>query len=122
MSQRGPEPRLPRVVRPYVLTGGRTRPTGPTLPLDTTIRTAVTEVSATPRPDTPEAERIVELCHTPTSLAELAGRLTIPVGVVRVLVGDLAEAGTLIVDPPPPPGVATDVALLEKLLDGIRAL
>ena len=60
MSQRGPEPRLPRVVRPYVLTGGRTRPTGPTLALDTTIRTAVTEVSAPPRPDTPEAERIVE--------------------------------------------------------------
>ena len=121
MTARGPEPRLPRVVRPYVLTGGRTRPTGPTLALDTTIRTAVTEVSAPPRPDTPEAERIVELCHTPTSLAELAGRLTIPVGVVRVLVGDLAGAGTLIVDPPTP-GVATDVGLLEKLLDGIRAL
>ncbi|HSO95887.1 MAG TPA: DUF742 domain-containing protein [Acidimicrobiia bacterium] len=122
MTARGPEPRLPRVVRPYVLTGGRTRPTGPTLALDTTIRTTVTDVTAPPRPDTPEAARIVELCHTPTSLAELAGRITIPVGVVRVLVGDLAANGTITVDPPTPPGVATDVALLEKLLDGIRAL
>jgi Protein of unknown function (DUF742) len=122
MSVGGPEPRFPRVVRPYVLTGGRTRPTGPTLALDTTIRTPVTAVSGPTRPDTPEAARIVELCHTPTSLAELAGRLTVPIGVVRVLVGDLAAAGTVTVDPPTPPGVATDVALLEKLLDGIRAL
>jgi hypothetical protein len=122
MSIGGPEPRLPRVVRPYVLTGGRTRPTGPTLALDTTIRTTITAISVPPRPDTPEAARIVELCHTPTSLAELAGRLTLPVGVVRVLVGDLAATATLTVDPPTPPGVATDVALLEKLLDGIRAL
>jgi hypothetical protein len=122
MSIGGPEPRLPRVVRPYVLTGGRTQPTGPTLALDTTIRATITEVSEPPRPDTPEAARIVELCQTPTSLAELAGRLTLPIGVVRVLVGDLAASGMLTVDPPTPPGVATDAALLGKLLDGIRAL
>jgi hypothetical protein len=122
MSIGGPDPRLPRVVRPYVLTGGRTRPTGPTLALDTTIRTTVTDTITRARPDVPEAARIVELCQTPTSLAELAGRLNLPVGVVRVLVGDLAAARTVTVDPPTPPGVATDVALLEKLLDGIRAL
>ncbi len=122
MSPGGPDPRLPRVVRPYVLTGGRTRPRGPTLALETTIRTTVTPTTAEPRPDTPEADRIVELCQTPTSLAELAGRLALPVGVVRVLVGDLAATGTVTVDPPTPAGVATDVALLEKLLDGIRAL
>lgn len=122
MSIGGPDPRFPRVVRPYVLTGGRTRPAGPTIPLDNTIRATTTDAVASPRPDTPEAARIVELCHTPTSLAELAGRVALPIGVVRVLVGDLAAAGAVTVDPPTPAGVSTDVGYLEKLLDGIRAL
>ena len=42
---------------------------------------------------TPEDRRIVELTQTPVSLAEIAARIGAPVGVVRVLVGDLADAG-----------------------------
>jgi len=41
---------------------------------------------------TPESRRIVELCQTPMSVAELAARLSVPVGVCRVLVGDLVDA------------------------------
>lgn len=120
MTTPGPEPRLPRVVRPYVLTGGRTKPAGPTLAFDATVRTTPRAASR-PGPDTPEATRILELCEAPTSLAELAGRLTLPVGVVRVLVGDLRALGAVAIQQPVP-DTATDARLLERLLDGIRAL
>jgi hypothetical protein len=106
-------------VRPYVLTGGRTRPVGPILALDTTVRTTTTDSHLDPQ--TPESSRILELCDAPTSIAELAGRLTIPVGVVRVLVDDLGTLGAVTVNPPTP-AAATDAGLLERLLDGIRAL
>ena len=119
MTSRGPTPRLPRVVRPYVLTGGRTQPVGPLLAFDTTVRTRPTD--PTLDPPTPEARRILELCDVPTSIAELAGRLTIPVGVVRVLVDDLGTLGAVTVNTPTP-AAATNVGLLERLLDGIRAL
>ena len=48
--------------------------------------------------------------------------LTLPVGVVRVLVGDLGTVGAVTVTPPAPIGAATDAGLLARLLDGIRAL
>ena len=119
MATQGPTPRLPRVVRPYVLTGGRTKPLGPLLALDTTVRTTPRDTNLGPQ--TPESSRILELCDAPTSIAELAGRLTIPVGVVRVLVDDLGALGAVTVTPPAP-AAATDAGLLERLLDGIRAL
>ena len=121
MTVNGPEPRLPRVVRPYVLTGGRTRATGPALALDATV-CATTSAPTRPLPSAPEATRIVELCVAPISVAELAGRMTLPVGVVRVLVGDLGTLGAVTVNPPTPIGAATDAGLLARLLDGIRAL
>ena len=121
MAPTGPEPRLPRVVRPYVLTGGRTRTPGPILALDATVQTTASAHSR-PVPETPEAVRILELGAAPVSIAELAGRLALPVGVVRVLVGDLDALGAVTVTPPTPLGAATDAQLLERLLDGIRAL
>jgi hypothetical protein len=116
------EPRAhPRFIRPYVLTRGRTQASGPVLALEA-------NVTATDRADdlvagtTPEARRIVELCRPPMSLAELAARLLLPIGVVRVLVGDLLVARALVVDEAAPADPGTDVRLLQRLLDGIRAL
>jgi hypothetical protein len=71
---------------------------------------------------TPEARRIVELCRPPMSLAELAARLLLPVGVVRVLVGDLLVARALVVADAAPGDPGTDIRLLQRLLDGIRSL
>jgi hypothetical protein len=104
-----------------VLTGGRTRAQGPALALDATVR-ATTSAPTRSLPSAPEASRIVQLCVAPVSVAELAGRLTLPVGVVRVLVGDLGTVGAVTVTPPAPIGAATDAGLLARLLDGIRAL
>ncbi|MGH3902226.1 MAG: DUF742 domain-containing protein [Pseudonocardiaceae bacterium] len=104
-------------VRPYVLTGGRTRP-GSHLGLETLVSArdpAGTQASHTHR-------AIVEMCAQPKSVAEVAALTTLPLGVVRVLVNDLADAGELFVhravtDDGPP-----DAALLSRLLRGLQDL
>jgi hypothetical protein len=91
------------------------------LPLETGVR-SVTTIDLLPIETSPESRRIVELCQPALSLAELAARLVLPVGVVRVLVADLVEAAVVTADDPHSVDVSTDVHLLERLLDGIRAL
>ncbi len=118
---RAPQPRpSARVVRPYVLTQGRTRAPDATFALEAQVR-AVVAADRVDRSATPEARRIVEVCQTPRSIAELAAYLALPLGVTRVLVGDLVSVGLVAVDVGAP-GASQDVALLERLLDGIRAL
>ena len=112
---------MKRIVRPYVLTRGRTHTPGPMLALEASIR-SVNASGAFPIGASPESKRIVELCQPAMSLAELSARLTLPVGVVRVLVADLAAVDFVAVDDPRSADIANDVHLLERLLDGIRAL
>jgi hypothetical protein len=109
-----------RVVRPYVLTQGRTRAPEITYGLEAQVR-AMVPPAKLDRVAAPEARRIVELCQTAQSVAEVAAHLSLPLGVTRVLVGDLVSVGALAVDDGTP-GAESDVALLERLLDGIRSL
>jgi hypothetical protein len=114
---------LPRrtVVRPYMLTGGRTSSSLGVFELHAPVLALIgTEQIA--RRATPEARRIVELCQTPMSVAELSARLSAPVGVVRVLVGDLVDAGMIQVRQTEDRSEHRDVRLLERLLEGIRAI
>ena len=110
----------PRLVRPYVVTGGRTAATGPKLALDAIVR-ALTDGDELDLTAGPEPRRIVALCSVPVSVAELAARMELPIGVMRVLVGDLDALGAIDVVVAPAE-VATDTRLLERLLDGIRSL
>jgi hypothetical protein len=116
-----PPRRQNKLIRPYVITQGRTRASGVRLALEAPVR-ANSDAAALAPDATPESLRIVALCAEPMSLAELAARLTLPVGVVRVLVADLSASGVVSVGEAVPPEAATDVRLLERLLDGIRAL
>jgi Protein of unknown function (DUF742) len=118
---RSSDARTPRLVRPYVITQGRTKAAGATLALEVQVRSCVHPGQFDPRA-APEARRIVELCQHPLSIAEVSARMLLPVGVVRVLVGDLTAAGAVMVGTPASPDAATDITLLERLLDGIRAL
>ena len=118
---RAHEPRrTPRIVRPYVLTQGRTKAPPATFALEAQVRALISADSMS-RTTTPEARRIVGLCQSSVSVAEIAARLMLPVGVARVLVGDLVAANAVTVDVGAQ-DAANDVALLERLLDGIRAL
>jgi hypothetical protein len=115
---------MPRrgVVRPYVLTRGRTTSSLGTFELHAPVL-ALIATEQLGRHATPEDRKIIELCQTPTSVAELAARLGHPVGVVRVLVGDLADAQMVQVRQTTEERAEhRDVRLLERLLEGIRAL
>jgi hypothetical protein len=113
------------VVRPYAMTRGRTTSAGQHR-LDL-IAVVVTE----PHADDPEADptlspehvEIVELCRdTPQSVAELAAELDLPIGVVRVLVGDLVDAEWVHVNRPVPPAELPDESILSDVINGLRAL
>jgi hypothetical protein len=53
------------------------------------------------------------------SVAEISGRLGLALGVVRVLVGDLAGVGLIELGPTAGSG---DAELVRRLIDGVRAL
>ena len=107
-------------VRPYAITGGRTRPKFD-IPLETII-------VATHKGDdnssrlTLERARIVELCQQPLSLAEISAYLHVPLGVARVLVGDMTEEGYVEFNRPSTTDERPDLKLLERVLDGLQAL
>ncbi|GLW44503.1 hypothetical protein Stsp02_01650 [Streptomyces sp. NBRC 14336] len=122
--------RKPARVRPYSLTGGRTR-FGHVLLVETFVaaleapegRKELENGSLNTRV-MPEARAIVELCRRMRTVAEIAALLRMPLGVVRVLLSDLADQGKIRVY-----GTGTghgtgrpDRALLERVLSGLRRL
>ncbi|XVQ09142.1 DUF742 domain-containing protein [Spirillospora sp. CA-255316] len=111
------------VVRPFAVTRGRTRSRQRGGDLDL-IAVVVTAEVPMPDPVTlgPEDERILEYCLNPVSVAELAAELALPVGVVRVLLGDLLERGLVEVQRPVVSAGRPDVRILKEVIDGLRAL
>ena len=104
------------IVRPFMLTGGRTRPVRDDLRIETLLRALPAALSA---PLRFEARRIVELCQRPMSLADLAVGLRIPLGVTRVLVADLLADGYLYQEEQPD---ELPIELIERIRDLVRAL
>ncbi|GGV13132.1 hypothetical protein GCM10010182_36990 [Actinomadura cremea] len=119
------------VVRPYALTGGRTHHD------DADQFDMVALIVAAPRPaDGPEDDRgaasgwapepehdmILELCRTPLSVVEIASDLELPLGVVRVLLGDLLDHSLIEVRRPAPVAQFPSERVLKEVIDGIRAL
>ncbi|HEY2814998.1 MAG TPA: DUF742 domain-containing protein [Acidimicrobiales bacterium] len=121
MWERGtPKERELRLVRPYALTGGRTRAKVGDLPIEALIMAAVA-----PRDRGAlrhEARRIVDLCDSPISVAEVSARIHVPLGAARVLVGDLVADGLVEVHRMENGNGRPDVRLLERVLDGLQAL
>lgn len=109
------------VVRPFAVARGRTRQRGGDLDL---IAMLVTAEVPMPVPELlgPEDERILERCLAPQSVADLVADLALPVGVVRVLLGDLLERGLVeVLTPVVRPG-RPDVSILREVINGLRAL
>ncbi|MFD7911377.1 MULTISPECIES: DUF742 domain-containing protein [unclassified Streptomyces] len=114
--------RRPARVRPYSLTGGRTRFTQ-VLHVETFVATLDTKVSEPQKPDrTPEMPAIVEVCRRMRTIAEIAALLKLPLGVVRVLVSDLADQGRVRVYATGHGSGRPERALLERVLSGLRRL
>ncbi|MFG2305679.1 DUF742 domain-containing protein [Actinacidiphila glaucinigra] len=115
------------VVRPYAMTRGRTSHAAEgRLDLIALVIAESREEDDDADVDrtlSPEHLDIVELCRAePMSVAELAADLDLPVGVVRVLIGDVLEAGLVHISRPVPPAELPDAGLLRDVIDGLRAL
>ncbi|MFI1919118.1 DUF742 domain-containing protein [Nocardia sp. NPDC020380] len=108
--------RDPDLVRAYVRTGGRSRPTRA---LD--LVTLVVAAQDPPPGATADARRIVQMCRQGAlTLAEIAAYLDLPPSVVKIVAADLLDSGHL-VDPTPAENVP-EQALLKEVLNGLRAL
>jgi hypothetical protein len=109
------------VSRPYALTGGRTRPRVE-LRFDLIDMVAWTGQQVDPVTISHESREILDMCQTPITVADLASALALPLGVVRVLLGDLVHDGLIDVRVSAPKGRVTDQSLLARVLAGVRAL
>ena len=114
--------RTPNPARPYTLTGGRTRASFE-LPIEATVETLVSTGEVDWAPGDVRSV-IVRLCYDRPSIAEISSYAGLPIGVTRVLVGDLVESGHLRVH-----ATLTDHStvterrrLIERTLSGLRAL
>jgi hypothetical protein len=109
------------VVRPYAVTQGRTLPSGEQAfgLIDVVIATGERPLEQF-RPG-PEHRRILSLCRRPTPIIDLIVEIDLPIGVVNVLLGDLAREGMLRVLSTNSDS-ATEQRLLRMVLDGLESL
>jgi uncharacterized protein DUF742 len=101
-------------VRPFVITGGRTRAADTSLRMETMVQTV-----GRPRDDLNfEKARIVDECYEPTSIAEIAAGIGVPLGVAMVIVGDLVDDGCLETTNP----VEIELSTITRMIERVRAL
>ena len=111
-----------RVVRPYAMTGGRTRSLRDAeLEVEALVSTTSAGEAAVPALNI-DWRSIAVLCRDVLSVAEVSARLDLPLGVARVLIGDMAEEGFVLVHRPQQTGGRPDLALLERVLYGLREI
>jgi len=110
------------MVRPYAMVSGRTRPKP--AGEDLTLTTQVRALRTTTDQGTLSVEHleIIKLCRKPLSVAEVAAYLHAPLVVVKVLLSDLIQRGDVITSGPATTVAPVDMNLLQKVLDGVRAI
>ncbi|MGZ8744753.1 MAG: DUF742 domain-containing protein [Nocardioides sp.] len=108
----------PQLVRSYTLTAGRTRAVVD-LPVEATLRRQGNDSEGG---DTPR-QRILRVCDS-RSVAEVSALASMPIGVVRVLLGDLVTEGKVRVQATLNDASSSDERreLIERTLNGLRAL
>lgn len=104
-------------VRPFIMTGGRTRAERRDLRLETMLETAV---DVTPGSLPSEQQDLLRLCREPQSVAEVAAKLHLVVGVVAVIAGDLIALELLAVHHTDP--VEIELDMLTKMIERVRAI
>jgi len=111
------------LVRPYARTGGRTKP-GRHLDLEALVRTTDSGRDAWQSPLlTPEHTSVIELCSGTVSVAEIAARLAVPLGVARVIIADMVDLGLVeVMKTSASTGDERDPAFLRRVLSGLQRL
>ena len=113
------QPRQGPLLRPYALTRGRVHDHDE---LELEALVATTSLALTATHLYLEQRTITQLCRDLLSVAEISAKMRLPLQVARVLVGDLADQGLLQIYRPGHPDQRPDLALLERVLDGLRRI
>ncbi|MBO4273141.1 DUF742 domain-containing protein [Microbispora triticiradicis] len=108
------------LVRPYALTGGRARPSGAKLDLITMVTTTGSRRDLSGIG--PEQRRILDLARGGASVADIASDIDLPLGVVRVLIGDLLGLGLVEARAPGKVAPLPSERILKEVINGLRAL
>jgi len=109
------------LVRPYFRTRGRTRPSQ-NLAIEALISTSE-HGRVLDRVRVPEHRSICDLCLDTRSVAEVAALLRLPLGVVRVLIGDVAGLGLVLVHSGSTTvGDRPSIEFMERVLSGLRRI
>ena len=104
-------------VRPFIMTGGRTRAERRDLRVETMLQASVSEI---PRDLPSEQVDLLHACREPQSVAEVAAKLHLVTGVVAVIAGDLIATGLLDVHHTDP--VEIELDMLTKMIERVRAI
>lgn len=115
-----------RLVRPYAVTAGRTRPSGASIDMVALVSVARNmmggEFAAEIMSELgPEHLRLLRFCNSRRSVADLATELDLPLGVVRILLSDLRERGLVSIFQPTTAALH-DVRILKEVADALRKL
>lgn len=109
-----------RLVRPFTITGGRTRPSRKSFTLITIVTaTAAWRAEAGLQR---EHRRVLDLCVAPAAVAEIAAHLDLPLIVTKIILSDLLDQGWIIATAPAQGVSGPDITLLEKVRDGLARL
>ena len=108
------------LVRPYAVTGGRTKPR---TQLQIEAMVAASHYEARDLSVlSPECQAILGFCRDWRSVAEVSAVLRMPLGVARVLIADMAMEGLVRVHQTDHAQGRPDINLLERVLSGLRKL
>jgi hypothetical protein len=108
------------LVRPYAVTGGRTKPRYQ-LEIEAMVAATYHEPRDLSLLDA-ECRAIVEFCRDWQSVAEISAVLRMPLGVARILIADLAADGLVRIHQLNHAQGGPSVKLLERVLSGLRRL
>jgi hypothetical protein len=109
------------VFRPYALTRGRVAPSATDYDLVAFVIATSPETPPGFHPQ-PEHRAIVAAAGEPITIVELASKLDLSIGVLRVLLSDLRSAGMISLDEPPAASEPHDVDVLKAVVHGLRTL
>ncbi|MEV6995945.1 DUF742 domain-containing protein [Streptomyces sp. NPDC093228] len=109
------------IVRPYAMVRGRTRARHDVFDLVAFVVAMADSLNEWTGAQ-PEHLTILGLCRTPRSVAEVISYMNLPMGVVRVLLGDLLDLAAIQVGSPADPGTQPSLQVVKEVLDGLRAL
>ena len=109
-----------RFVRPYTITAGRTK-AAVDLPMEATLRIQPRDASVDGDLGV-GALQVLDLCDK-RSVAEVSALVSMPIGVVRVLLSDLVEQGFVRVQATLTESSSKDerIELIERTLRGLRS-